>query len=443
MPLCNFITMRIISILFIFIFINICGFQATSALNLQAQALCAESKSEKIMVSSEVQDRLETENTNLKTLIRQNNILIIVVVLLFIFIIGYIIAQIRLVRANHKLKEKNKEILEQKEEIEKQKDHITQKTMDLLVLNKELKENNELREGLTGMVVHDLKNPISNIIGMSESPEITFFAQSMLTMVENILDIQKYKGMIMPVHKETFFLRALVKKAIVQINLFAQRKNITIQNNVDKDLSVCADTDIVLRILANILTNAIKYTFSNGLVKIEANPSEEFPDKVKISVIDNGIGIKEDKIPLIFNKFNQIIAKDTGEARSTGIGLTFCKMAVEAHDSEIKVQSIPNKYTSFSFHLPYTPEKQKTEMTQDCKIVENRKISLNSEDKKYLRQFYEKLKKLEVYEIGELKKVIASIEEISEHVTLWKKEISSAIYNCNEQLYKKLLEQMS
>ncbi len=357
----------------------------------------------------------------------------LIILLLIIFV-----SRIRLKKTNFLLSEKNKEIVSQREEIQKQKDKIIQKTMDLLVLNKELKENAELRGGLTNMIVHDLKNPISNIINISENREITFFAKDMLTMVENILDIQKYEGMIMPLNKKDILLKKNADEAMKQISLFAEHKNIKIENKINDEVFVSADEDILRRIFVNLLSNAVKYTFANGIIKLESRPVNNNSDRIKVCVTDNGIGIKEESIPLIFNKFNQILARKTGEARSTGIGLTFCKMAVEAHESEITVKSVPNEFTSFEFKLKVA-EIKKTHYGQSGNIEKVKAINLNFDDKTYLKQFYDDFNVLDVYEISELRTIQNIIDEnFSENVKKWKNELNKAIYNCNSELYNAL-----
>ncbi len=376
-----------------------------------------------------------------------NNLIVyaffIVLFFLIILLLIIFVSRIRLKKTNFLLSEKNKEIVSQREEIQKQKDKIIQKTMDLLVLNKELKENAELRGGLTNMIVHDLKNPISNIINISENREITFFAKDMLTMVENILDIQKYEGMVIPLNKKDILLRKNADEAIKQISIFAERKNIKIKNEISDDIFVSADEAILRRIFVNFLSNAVKYTFSNGIIKIEFRILNDKSDRIKVCVTDNGIGIKEESIPLIFNKFNQILARKTGEARSTGIGLTFCKMAVEAHGSEISVKSVSNEFTSFEFVLQIA-EIKKTKYRQDTINEKVKLINLNVDDKNYLRQFYDEFNLLDVYEISELRTVQNIIDEnFSENVKKWKNELNKAIYNCNSELYNALKESIN
>ena len=383
---------------------------------------------------------LKINNENLlKTQNTINYILYVNLSLFVIFFTMFYFAGKRFAKINKQLKEKNAEIESQKEEIQKQKDNIVQKTMKLLVLNKELKENEELRSGLTNMIVHDLKNPISNIINLSENREITFFAKDMLVMVENILDIQKYEGMLMPLNRKAVLLRKNADEAIKQVSIFAEHKNIKITNNIDASFFVSADEDILRRIFVNLLSNAVKYTFVNGTIKIETKISAN-KNTVNISIIDNGIGIKEEKIPFIFNKFSQILARKTGEARSTGIGLTFCKMAIEAHGSKINVKSVPKESTNFSFLLPLVKTKiTRAEQSEESPFFNI--IELNTKEKEYLREFYKNFNSLEVYEISELRNVLNKIDEnFSGNIKKWKSEINQAIYNCNSELYNKLKE---
>ncbi len=383
----------------------------------------------------------------LHVLLPENSMLVYALVFLVavssVLIIFILYSRIKLKQTNKLLAEKNREITAQREEIQKQKDYVTQKTLDLLVLNKELKENDELRKGLTNMIVHDLKNPISNIINLSENREITFFATEILNMVENILDIQKYEGMILPLERKKIQLRKIAEEAVKQISLFAERKNIKTENAVPNDVFVWADYEIIRRVLVNLLSNAVKYSFPNGLVRIESEPADEDPSKIKITVKDNGIGIGKDKIPLIFNEFSQIIARKTGEARSTGIGLTFCKMAIEAHDSEITVESVPDEFTAFSFLLPKVKADNIPEGIPETKD-ETSEIILDETDKEFLQPFYDDLKDIEVYEIGKLRQIVSKIDDtFSENVKNWKHELNNAVYNCNLELFDSLKEKIN
>jgi DNA topoisomerase VI subunit B len=188
------------------------------------------------------------------------------------------------------------------------------------------------------------------------------------------------------------------------------------------------------------LTNSIKYTPNNGLIELKCEISRDNHSFVEISLKDNGIGIRKDKINTIFNKFNQIIAKDSGHARSTGLGLTFCKMAVEAHNGEINVISEPGVFTEFNFKIPVSDNvsvQNKQTIISDTVI----KINLDKSEKEYLMNFIKDLEKTEVYDIGKLRILTKKIDNrFSKNINSWKKELNNSIYNCNFEYYNELIK---
>ncbi len=410
---------------------------------------------------------LKEKSRNQKQTIKQNQILlfiifsILIVILLFVFLLlngrrkfkntNFLLekknAEIQaqkenLERLNHqmfesnlKIDKQNIEVIHKNKEIKLQSDKLTEKKIDLLVLNREIRKTAKLREGLTNMIVHDLKNPISSIINLTENKEITYFAKEILTMVENILDVQKYEGIMMPLNIRDYSLKDITDSAIKQIEVFAEHKNIKIENKVLKKHFIKVDEDIIRRVFVNLLSNAIKFTPANGFINIDFEIISKEIDSILIKVTDSGIGIRKDKINIIFNKFKQVMAKKTGMARSTGLGLTFCKMAIEAHDSEIVVASVPGKFTTFSFPFKLS-EKTNYNNKKENKIAFELNTKLNKDDKLYLNEFFEELKELDVYEIGKLRKITIQINENSSiGIQQWKDELEKSIYNCNQELY--------
>ncbi len=168
-------------------------------------------------------------------------------------------------------------------------------------------------------------------------------------MVLNILDVYKYEKTQFIIDKLDYLLINLTQNAINNVNFLVKQKNILITNDIAKEIAVNVDNEITERIFVNILTNAIKFTPTNGLIILRAKKEDEF---IQISITDTGTGIPADKLHVVFDKFNQISVKKTGKIRSTGIGLTFCKMAIEAHGGQINVKSEIEKGTTFYFSLP-------------------------------------------------------------------------------------------
>jgi len=107
------------------------------------------------------------------------------------------------------------------------------------------------------------------------------------------------------------------------------------------------------QIIINLISNAVKYTPTGGTITIEHEVIHDNKGIVdRISVSDNGIGIPEDKISLLFKKFEQIEPQRLGAIRSTGLGLVFCKIAIEAHGGKIGVISEEGQGANFWFTLP-------------------------------------------------------------------------------------------
>jgi signal transduction histidine kinase len=111
-----------------------------------------------------------------------------------------------------------------------------------------------------------------------------------------------------------------------------------------------ADHDIIFRVLQNLLANAIKFTpRKGGLIRLAIEPSQ---DRVRVSFQDNGPGIAPEYRQKIFEKFGQVELRASRQINSTGLGLTFSKLAVEAHGGRIGVDSEAGKGSSFWFELP-------------------------------------------------------------------------------------------
>jgi signal transduction histidine kinase len=129
-----------------------------------------------------------------------------------------------------------------------------------------------------------------------------------------------------------------------------------IQYEFDDDLPpFSADEDLVRRVLVNLVANAMKFTRSDGTVTLcatRADASDSDGDSIRISVSDEGEGIPHEDHERIFEKFGQVESRRAGRKMSTGLGLTFCKLAVEAHGGRIWVDSEIGTGSTFHFTIP-------------------------------------------------------------------------------------------
>ncbi|MCF6243106.1 MAG: HAMP domain-containing histidine kinase, partial [Bacteroidales bacterium] len=214
---------------------------------------------------------------------------------------------------------------------------------------KKLKELEEYRNGLTNMIIHDLKNPLNIVLNMAENKLVKEAANKMFHLVSDILDVSKLEEAKMVLNKENILLKEIVLNAISKTEFSASISDIEIIDNVNNNIEVYADNDLTERVFINLLSNAIKFSPQKSKVFVNSEIKE---DKVRISVTDYGIGISDEEQKHIFDKFVQFKAVNSGTVRSTGLGLTFCKLAVEAQGGRIGVESSVDTGSVFWFTLP-------------------------------------------------------------------------------------------
>ncbi len=294
--------------------------------------------------------RLQAENKFKEQNIKNQHYINISIALLLLLALSFAISFFRdkkKIQKTHKLLvEKNSEILNQNEEIKLKSEEVSE-------AYSKLKELEEYRHGLTNMIIHDLKNPLNIVLNMAENKLVKEAANKMFHLVSDILDVSKLEEAKMVLNKETIQLKEIVRNAIDKTEFSAGISEIEVIDNVHDDLIVLADKDLSERILINLLSNAIKFSPQKSKVFINSKIEER---KVRISVTDFGIGIPEDEQKHIFDKFVQFKAVNSGTVRSTGLGLTFCKLAVEAQGGEIGVESSVNTGSVFWFTLPLGSE---------------------------------------------------------------------------------------
>lgn len=230
-----------------------------------------------------------------------------------------------------------------------------------------LKQLEELKQDLTRMIIHDLKSPLSGIMGsldylesglLGELPQdqkriITLAKQSsekMLAMIQNLLDVAKMEEGKLDLKKEKFDLARLIEERIQQYGPLAAKENKQLSADVESGLpKIEAERHLIERVLNNLVSNALNHTASDGKIEVGARALEGF---VEVRVSDNGAGIPPEYIDKIFEKFVQVRRREASLRTGAGLGLTFCRMVVETHGGKIRVESKLNRGSSFIFTLP-------------------------------------------------------------------------------------------
>jgi PAS domain S-box-containing protein len=227
----------------------------------------------------------------------------------------------------------------------------------------------KVKNDLTHMIVHDLRTPLTSLLAglqtleLSESPieiknEILNISihggQTLLGMINDLLDVSKMEDGSMVLDVSAIALSKLVSEAIQQVTWLVEEKQLRLSVQVGPEIGlVHADASKLLRVLVNLIGNAIKFSPPGGEITVSACPGSG-SQQIVVSVSDMGEGIPREAFLRIFEKFGQVQTRKAGKTMSTGLGLTFCKLVIEAHGGRIWIESEPGHGSTFYFSLPGT-----------------------------------------------------------------------------------------
>ncbi len=343
------------------------------------------------------------------------------------------------------IEQKNEKINATVIDLEQQRDHLSS-------AKSELEQLQRSKARLTAMVAHDLRNPLNVVVGYSNpdssiridgdsKKHIYQASQRINSLIDDMLDVQKYAESNLPIDKTQGQLFQTAQDAINELSIFAEQKGLDLQNNISLQWESLYDGKYIRRVFENLLTNAIKFTPNGGKILFEAQENPQ-NDQLVISVTDTGEGIPADKFKEIFEPFNQLDARDFANTSSTGLGLAFCKMAIEAHHSQIKVASTLGVGTRFFFELPKILVADQVDSNTKAEGQHpSSTLTFSEDDKVFLADYLTMLKKYELYEISDLEKVLQQIQVADRpHLENWKTQLRLAIDNYNEAEYQRLIE---
>jgi len=214
-----------------------------------------------------------------------------------------------------------------------------------------LRELEKLQDNLTHMIVHDMRSPLmivdwsydfllkeKNQLNPQQADYIAMgqsCCHELVEMVNSLLDISRMESGKMPLNRTPCDLLDIARKAAESVAVLALKKELTILVEGD-EASVVVDRDILCRVFVNLLGNAIKFSPEGSTITIGINPDGE---TIRATVTDQGCGIPPEYHAIIFEKFGQVGSRIHEQKHSSGLGLTFCKLAVEAHGGLIGIES--------------------------------------------------------------------------------------------------------
>lgn len=234
---------------------------------------------------------------------------------------------------------------------------------------RERKELDSLREDLTAMIYHDLRSPLANILssvelmsGMFSDEEresglsIARIAQLSIDriqrLVNSLLDVNRLEQNQQIGSRKPASFDDILGDALEAVQPRATDRQQLIKANVAaRGLTVTVDADMIRRVLINLLENAVKYTPAKSQIDVSAQVDGDW---LTVAVQDNGPGIPESEWERIFDKYTRL--KAGGMTGGLGVGLAFCKLAVQAHGGRIWVENAPERGSRFLFTLPLHKE---------------------------------------------------------------------------------------
>lgn len=262
--------------------------------------------------------------------------------------------------AEQKLKESEEKLRKLNKELEQRIEERTKK----------LKESEKRYRNFTSIASHEFKTPLIPIIGIPQLlvkdnnlteqqkdslNEILHSGKKLNKLINNLLDISQIERKSVKLSKKEIEINTLINWCISDLSFLIKQKNQTLTKNLQEDIKLNIDDKKISRVLTNLISNAIKYTPSNGRIEISTQIDEE--NNFIFSIKDNGIGIEKKDQELIFQKFGKIrgeeIVKYELDSHGSGLGLFISKEIIELHGGEMWFESAgKNNGTTFYFKLP-------------------------------------------------------------------------------------------
>ncbi len=230
----------------------------------------------------------------------------------------------------------------------------------------DLRQLEKVRRDFVANVSHELRTPISNIKGYAETllegaindkknaqdflEIIHSDAERLATLINDILDLSKVESGKLAMELKPYSIKLIITRVVSALSKQAKSKSISVEVNIPEDFpSVMVDETKMTQVFFNLLDNAIKYTEKNGKIEVTGLLRS---NSVEISVADNGIGIPEEDLPRIFERFYRVDKARSRELGGTGLGLAIVKHIAQAHNGSVRIKSILGKGSTFTVELP-------------------------------------------------------------------------------------------
>ncbi|MGE0358525.1 MAG: ATP-binding protein [Burkholderiales bacterium] len=254
--------------------------------------------------------------------------------------------------------------------LEEKQQELETATQELKAANDRLKELDRLKDDFISTVTHELRTPLTSIRAFSEilhdNPELDpaerqrFLAlvikesERLTRLINQVLDLAKIESGLAEWRSAELDMREIVLEALNATSAIFKSRGVRVDTVIEPDAPlVLADRDRLMQVLLNLLSNAAKFcTPGSGRVEVRLSGG---PDRVRVEVEDNGVGISPEDQALIFEKFRQVGDTLTEKPAGTGLGLAICRRIVGHFGGQLRVESQPGRGSVFSFDIPAIP----------------------------------------------------------------------------------------
>ena len=259
---------------------------------------------------------------------------------------------------------------------------VTELSESLTHASEQLSQNDTLQKELIANISHDLRTPLTMIVGYSEvmrdlpgenTPEnvqvIIDETERLSQLVNDLLDLSKLQAGTRLPTMETLNLTELIQSTMLRYEKLTQKDGYRIEYEAHASVDIRADRTMILQVLYNLINNAINYTGEDKLVRVTQTLTGN-GTRVRVSVIDSGAGIPPEQIPLIWDRYYKIDKVHRRAMIGTGLGLSIVKQVLEAHHTTYGVESKIGCGSTFWFEMPV-----KALNPEECEKDDSEKLS--------------------------------------------------------------------
>jgi len=280
---------------------------------------------------------------------------VIVIILVYVIINSYRRKLEDMFHVELELKDRN---IEQKNEIEKQHQQLIEQNARLIQINAS-------KDKLFSIIAHDLRSPLGNLVQLAIMTEDSLAAgemdeaseyladqrelsESTLQLLDHLFDWAKSQMSEIHCVFADFPLLDCLKESLSGIEIQARKKNIAVTVECAADVVVNANRNMIMTIVRNLASNAVKFTVAGGRVEVSAAVAE---NTVTVAIRDSGVGIAPERLKELFDFVHNKSTPGTGGERGTGLGLSLCRELIRKNGGEIEVESTPGVGSTFRFTL--------------------------------------------------------------------------------------------